>query len=119
MADLDLVFAELKAVLEPHVRGLRIETDTDTSFYVDTAHILGNKKPLFFGAVEKKKNHVSYHLMPVYLDPDLLAEISGALRKRMQGKSCFRFSDVDRTLFEELSDLTAAGVLSYREAGYL
>jgi len=34
------------------------------------------KKELWFGAVQIKKNYVSYHLMPVYMYSDINKEIS-------------------------------------------
>jgi hypothetical protein len=72
---------------------------------------------MFFGAVQTKKNYVSYHLMPVYVYPDLLDGISPELRRRMQGKSCFNFSRVDETLVAELARLTERGLQRYREHG--
>ena len=44
--------------------------------------------------------------MPVYEDPALLSGISDALRKKMQGKSCFNFTADDALLFKELDALT-------------
>jgi len=78
-----------------------------------------NKKPLFFGAVQIKKNYVSFYLMPIYVQPKLLEKISEALKKRMQGKSCFNFKEVDKDLFEELGDLTQAGYEYYKNEGYI
>lgn len=63
-------------------------------------------KPSWFGAVTTGKAYVSYHLMAVYASPGLLNDISPELKKRMQGKSCFNFKEVDETLFRELSALT-------------
>ena len=74
---------------------------------------------MFFGSVFIKKRYVSFHLMPVYVSPPLLENISDALRKRMQGKSCFNFTKADKELFRELADLTAAGHAFYQEKGYL
>jgi len=78
-----------------------------------------NKKPLFFGAVKIGKNYVSYHLMPVYVFPELLKDISPALKQKMQGKSCFNFKSVDADLFEELKTLSEKSYQAYKEAGYL
>jgi len=78
-----------------------------------------NGQPLFFGAVNIKKNYVSYHHMPVYVFPELLDEISPELKKRMQGKSCFNFKKPDSELFKELESLTKLGYEKYQEAGYV
>ncbi len=56
------------------------------------------------------KRYVSFHLMSVYSDPELMASMSPGLRKRMQGKSCFNFTKIDEPLFSELETLTAKGI---------
>jgi len=56
-------------------------------------------KAVCFGAVRLGKNYVSYYLMPVYMTPALQKRISPELRKRMQGKSCFNFTEIDPILF--------------------
>jgi hypothetical protein len=80
---------------------------------------MANKQPLFFAGVQPRKGYVSYYLMPVYVYPDLLNGMSDALRKRMQGKSCFNFKVVDAELFEELAALTKAGFERYEKEGML
>jgi hypothetical protein len=56
--------------------------------------------------VQIKKNYVSFYLMPVYMYPDLLKNISPELKKHMQGKSCFNFKKIEISLFDELTQLT-------------
>ena len=70
-------------------------------------------QPMWFGGVRMGKAYVSYHLMPVYTHPDLAASISPALKKRMQGMSCFNFKAPDPELFAELAALTRAGAQAY------
>jgi len=65
------------------------------------------------------KNYVSYPLMPVYVAPEMLMEISPALKQRMQGKSCFNFLTLDESLFTELGLLTQKGFESYVSRGYI
>lgn len=113
------VFDALKALMEPHTRSLDVKHDEPGNFYVDTFHVMKNKKRLWFGGVEIKKNYVSYHLMPVYLNPRLLENMSPELKKRMQGKSCFNFRSIDDNLLGELGRLTKRGVQDYRDSGYL
>ena len=119
MANLDRVFAELRSVMAPYAAKLDAKKDDAAELYVDTKYIQKNKKPLFFGAVQIKKSYVSFHLMPVYAKPELLAGISSELRNRMQGKSCFNFADVDKPLFKELAALTEASYASYKEQGFV
>lgn len=113
------VFEALKAILEPHTKSLNVTQNEPGNFWANTFHLMKNGKPLFFGAVQLKKNYVSYHLMPVYVKPALLDDVSLELRKRMQGKSCFNFKTVDQALFRELDKLTKLGLKDYRDSGYL
>lgn len=119
MPDFGPVFAELRKILSPYAGKLAVVRDDDQELHVDTRHILKNKKPLFFGAVHIRKSYVSFHLMPVYVRPELLASISPELRSRMQGKSCFNFASVEPALFKELATLTRAGFASYKEQGFV
>ena len=113
------VFEALRAILEPHTKSLNVTQNDAENFWVDTFFVMKNGKPLFFGAVQIKKNYVSYHLMPVYVKPALLDNVSPELLKRMQGKSCFNFKTIDRALFRELRQLTKLGLKDYRDSGYL
>jgi hypothetical protein len=113
------VFDQLSGIIKKYASELACEKDETGSYYINTRHIMNNKKPLFFGAVQIKKNYVSYHLMPVYVYPELLESVSLELKRRMQGKSCFNFKSVDLKLFEELAALTEAGYEKYKSAGYV
>ncbi|WP_300454656.1 hypothetical protein [Accumulibacter sp.] len=117
--DLQSVFAALRPLLTPHVASFTVVRDAPGTFSLCTKHLMPNKKPLFFGAVQINKTYVSFHLMPVYVFPELLASVSLALRKRMQGKSCFNFKRVDSVLFQELDALVTAGHARYVQAGYV
>ena len=119
MAGFDDVFTELKSVMAPYTSQLDTKKDDALELYVDTRHIQKNKKPLFFGAVQVKKSYVSFHLMPVYVDPGLLEAVSAELKARMQGKSCFNFSSIDKPLLKELKALAEAGFQSYKQQGFV
>ncbi|MGI9204160.1 MAG: hypothetical protein ACR2Q3_09125 [Woeseiaceae bacterium] len=113
------VFDALRSIMAAQASSLDIKRDEPGDYYVDTFYLRQNKKPLWFGGVQIRKNYVSYHLMPVYVNPDLLEDISPELRKRMQGKSCFNFKVVDEKLFAELSDLTEQGLNDYISRGFI
>lgn len=118
MSDLATVYSELKALLQPYAERLSVTADSPEGFSLDTRFIQKNKQPLFFGAVQIKKRYVSYQLMPVYVAPELLEGMSGSLKRRMQGKSCFNFTAVDPELLRELAELTQAGYIRYVDLGY-
>ena len=106
MTDFGSTFASLSKILRKHAAGFSIKTDEPGNFYIELPPATPKAKPKFFGAVQTKKSYVSYHLMPVYEDPTLLNHVSDALRKKMQGKSCFNFTADDPPLFKELDALT-------------
>jgi hypothetical protein len=101
------IFAELKAILQPYEDRLQCSIDQPGHYSLDGAYSPKYQKAIFFGAVQVKKNYVSFHLMPVYIHPNLLADISDQLKKRMQGKSCFNFTRLDPGILSELRALTA------------
>ena len=104
-----LVFEKLKSILKPYSSKLIVKVDTSEGFSLDGPYSEKWKKELFFGAAQNKKNYVSFYLMPVYMCPDLLKNISPELKKHMQGKSCFNFKNIDKSLFDELAQLTKQG----------
>lgn len=104
-----IVFENLRTILQPYAKKLTIKTDTTDNYYLDAAYSEKWGKELFFASVQVKKNYVSFYLMPVYMYPDLLKNISPELKKHMQGKSCFNFKKVEKPLFVELGQLTKQG----------
>lgn len=113
------IFAELKKILTSYSSRLVCDRDDDQGYWLNTAYVMKNKKPLFFASVMINKNYVSYHLMPVYVYPELLEQLSPSLRQRMHGKSCFNFKVIDKKIFKELQDLTAQGFERYQIDGYV
>jgi hypothetical protein len=90
-----------------------VASDTDNYYLLNTRFIMKNKQPLCFGGVRLGKNYVSFYLMSVYASPDLLRSMSPELKKRMQGKSCFNFKEVDKGLFSELKAITKDGAAKF------
>lgn len=90
--DLEPVYRRLKSILEPYGRRLHVTDESPTSYSVDVAPDGVRNPTTWFGGVRLGKRYVSYYLMPVYVDPSLAGTISPELRRRMQGKSCFNFT---------------------------
>src|SRR5450759_4527869 len=108
-ADFPIIFEQLKKILQDYEGRLVVTDNTSENYSLNTSFSKKYGKELFFAAVTIKKSYVSYHLMPVYMFPDLLAGASEGLKKRMQGKSCFNFKAIDEELFSELARLTRHG----------
>jgi len=117
--DFDKVFARLKMMLQPYVKKMDVARDDQSCYMLNTRHIMKNKQPLCFGGVRLGKNYVSFYLMSVYASPDMLKNMSPELEKRMQGKSCFNFKEVDKQLFAELKSLTKDGAAKFSDKKYL
>ena len=111
------VIAGLRGLIGPYAKELRWKNDGPAGFYADTLKDDAKGKPEFFASAQVRKNAVSFYLMPVYCYPELLDGISPELKKRMQGKSCFNFKEVEPKLFAELRGLIEKGYVRYREAG--
>ena len=117
--DFTEVFAQLKSIFKPYAKKMDVSQDNDQCYMLDTRYIMKNKQPLCFGGVRLGKNYESFYLMSVYASPDMLKNMSPELRKRMQGKSCFNFKEVDKKLFAELKTLTKDGAARFSDKKYL
>jgi hypothetical protein len=114
-----ILFTRLKDLLKPYAPTLNVINDEPGKYHLETGYSEKWKKPLFFGSAVVQKNYVSYYLMPVYMFPDLLEGISPALKKRMQGKSCFNFKQVDEALLTELEALTRQSFARCQQEGLI
>jgi hypothetical protein len=112
--DFHTTFHHLKKILQRHVGTLFVKKDEPNQYYLETASHSWKGQRMFFGAVIIKKNYVSFHLMPLYISPELLQTISPELKLRMQGKACFNFTNPDASLFAQLAKLTEAGHQKYK-----
>jgi hypothetical protein len=97
-------------MLKEYEPRLVVIADTPEDYSLNAPFSRKFNKEVFFGAVQIKKNYVSFHLMLVYMHPELLVDLSNGLKKRMQGKSCFNFTVYDEDLLAELARLTRTSV---------
>jgi hypothetical protein len=120
----DEIFATLKQLFRRHLDRLSVQSGSATEYT-----LVGRKPspfpqhkghPMQFATVRLGKAYVSFHLMPLYMNPLLSGTISPALKKRMQGKTCFNFKTVpDAALLAELERLTAAGLKFFDEKNWV
>jgi hypothetical protein len=115
--DFQSIFNRLKAILVSFEPNLVVTSNEVGNYSLNTPFIKKFGKQIFFGAVIINKNYVSYHLMPVYVFPELLDGLSPALKKRMQGKSCFNFTLLNGEILAELSELTSKGYSRFLQEG--
>jgi len=112
-------FNLLREILKSYEKNLTVISDKKDTYNLNAGYSKKYKRDIYFGGIEIKKNYVSFHLMPVYINTNLLDGISRDLRKRMQGKSCFNFKQTDKKLFDELSNLARRGFEFYRKEGLI
>jgi hypothetical protein len=117
--DFPHTFFVLKGLLVPYAARLHATQDTERSYMLDGEYATAFKRTMFFGGVQIRRAYVSFHLMPVYTNPELLGATSDALKKRMQGKSCFNFVRPERELLVELSALVDRGFALYQRLGWV
>ncbi|MGO8935249.1 MAG: hypothetical protein ACLPLZ_01525 [Terracidiphilus sp.] len=123
-SDFELAFDQLKRVFASHLRQLAIREDT-ASVYSVTCRAPSpfpqhKGHPMWFGSVRMGKAYVSFHLMPLYMNPPLLKAVSPGLKKRMQGKTCFNFRAApEPQLLKELRQLVNAAMKDWASKGHL
>ena len=114
------IFETLKSVFSKHLKKLAVEADTPIEYTLvsklPSPFPQHKRQPMYFGSVRLGKAYVSFHLMPLYMNPPLTKTISPALKKRMQGKTCFNFkTDPEPELIAELKQLTDTGFEQWSE----
>jgi hypothetical protein len=115
---LEPVFADLRVRMLRAGAGMAATTDEPGNLVLKTVWLEpGKTEGVWFGAVQLKKNYVSCHLMPIYADGALRAEVPPELEKRMQGKSCFNFKKPEPKLFDRLEQLIGTCAAAWAEPG--
>ena len=109
MPSLEQVHERLRAILAPYRQELTVAKDEPGGMTLELPGYEGQTWG-FVAATRLGKRYVSFYLMGVYGQPELLNGMSPELRRRMQGKSCFNFSKVDEGLFAELEALTRESI---------
>jgi len=122
--DFAAAFDSLKGVFAKSAKRLAVKADSGKEYTLVTkspSPFPQHKgEPMWFGSVRLGKAYVSFHLMPLYMDPVLAKTISEALQKRMQGKTCFNFKAVpDKESLADLKKLTEASLDRWSERGWL
>jgi hypothetical protein len=112
-------FAGLRKILATYAPTCVVVHDQPDYYHLDTRFINPrNRQAVMLGAVRTQKHYVSFHFMPIYFNPPLMASLSPALKKRMQGKACFNFTAPDTVLFAELERVTQRGIADFKKLGW-
>ena len=107
------VFPRLCGILRPLAGDYDIQSDTPNNFTLVVKGVVHRKGRVWFASIQCKKNYVTFHLMPLYMNPAMQKHVTPALGKRMQGKACFNFTEVDEDLFASLAELVGIASTGY------
>lgn len=111
------VFAALKQILVPYAKSMKVMEDTPIRYTLGGTIIQkGKHRETMLIAVYSMKNYVSLHIMPIYMLPGSLPKLSPELQRRMQGKACFNFSEVDDKLFKEAAAVVKSSMAACKAA---
>lgn len=108
-------FAALREVLAGYSDRLLVTVDKPGNYQVCSRTMKDRiGRPLFIAGVQVKKNYVSFHLLPLYMNPALQKKIPPALRKRMQGKACFNFTEITTEQARDVAEITREGAEAFQ-----
>jgi hypothetical protein len=126
--DFEPVFAQLRDLLRAHAERFAVTHDSADRYSLEapvgpaTVRSWGGKvkvQTIPVAWVSMGKAYVSYHLMGIPGNAQLLATLSDELRAHMQGSSCFNFKTVNDALFQELTRVTAESLRAMKKAGFI
>ena len=125
--DLDLLFNELKKILNKHAEDLdtsdeflnskaKIKKDSFHLYGKEEAEIYSRKQKVFLAGIVKQKNYVGFYFMPIYSDPDEF-RLGEEIKKTLHGKTCFYIKD--NSLFKQVEELLVQGKKLYKKKGWI
>jgi hypothetical protein len=117
--DFTAVLNALRGILTPYEGRLAPRERGPGYFYLESLEPTYKGRPMFFAGVKAGKSYISYHLLPLYMNPELNQKIPPELKKRMQGKACFNFMAIAPPVFKQLSALTKLGYKVFKDCGWL
>ena len=101
--------AELRALLLPYEDAL----EAAQIYGIDVLHRPGARAHDWFAGVRPGKGTAKLMLLPIKTHPELIDDISPALRKRLSGDALFTLKPGDESLLPELGRLVAAAFDTY------
>ena len=122
--DLIEIFQTIRAQMQPYaVDGFTCRTDTESAYHlyteqqIDTPEIKINGR-YFFG-LELKDNDVGLYFNPIYTDDEINLIFSPELLKQLTGDDCFKLTQLDDLLLEQISNALSLGFKLYKQKGWV
>jgi hypothetical protein len=73
---------------------------------------------MFFAAVAQRKDSVTMHFFPCYMNVKML-KLAPTLTKKLKGKTCFHFKKPEDINEKELNAMLKAGIAAWKKMGYM
>jgi hypothetical protein len=105
----DELVAELRAILVPYEDVLV----ADELYGIEVLHRPDSRMHDWFAGVRPGKGTAKLMLLPIKAHPELLGDISPALRRRLSGDALFTLRPGDEALLPELEGLVARAFEAY------
>jgi len=109
-ARLAAVEARLRAILEPY----RDRLEEGQIYGVSVLRRPGSKAHDWFAGVQQAGEAVKLNLLPMHGHPEILDDVSPALRRHKTGASVLKFTDLDDDVLADLEALVARAFEVYR-----
>jgi len=107
--DLNQIEAELRAILVPYEDVL----EAAEIYGIEVLHRPGARAHDWFAGVRPGKGTAKLMLLPIKAHPELVEDISPALRKRLSGDALFTLKAGDEVLLPELEQLVQRSFDAY------
>lgn len=118
------IFQTIRAGLQPYTaNGFTAQVNSETNYELWSERNVsfeGRKEaPMYFTSVKILKGYVGFYLMFLYIEPEMTAMIHPNLLKLLKGKSCFQIKKMDDTLMDQIGEALAAGLVFYKQKGWV
>ena len=131
MENLNEIFIEIKKILENQSDGLTARKEvlgSSVKIKKPGFHLYGEEEVSLFGkkpqqtyvaGVIQQKNYVSFYLMPIYSDPELIEDVIPELKKYLKGKSCFNIKKSSKNLLKNVRTVLNNGIQIYKKKKWI
>ena len=117
------IFARLKSVLGSYSPPMKAVSDSAKRYDLYTTkevEMFGRKYPsLYFAGIKLQKGSVGFYYFPLYMYPEMLADIPPELKKLLKGKTCFHIKKYDEEIFRQVEKVMKEGLKCYTKKNFI
>ena len=126
--DLEVIFSELKKVLEKYVPPFSVKTPSEALRNKHSFELTSYKKVIiagrskdevYFSGIIIQKNYVGFYYMLAYAEPEVRRQLSPEFIALLKGKSCFYIKKVNESILDQIKKALDIGLKVYREKDWI